>query len=240
MTVNNDMIERTSAQSLAVWDAWNTLNVEVRCDVLLGWADAITQRGKAFNEAAQLIRFHAQCARDLIAPVHEMPGPTGETNELYTAGRGLFIVSGDSSLTLTAMAGQLAAALVAGNCVLLIVTKEMAHSADALLADFVKVSSHDRVVQILSETYLNAAIAHAPISGVAVVADDATLIAWNKKLAERDGVLVQFVAEDNVEQLSLIASPTYLLRFITERTRTINITAVGGNATLLELGSGEH
>ncbi|MCP3702611.1 MAG: 1-pyrroline-5-carboxylate dehydrogenase, partial [Alteromonas sp.] len=27
---------------------------------------------------------------------------------------------------------------------------------------------------------------------------------------------------------------------ITERTRTINITAVGGNATLLELGSEAH
>ena len=33
--------------------------------------------------------------------------------------------------------------------------------------------------------------------------------------------------------------PHYLLRFVTERTRTINTTAVGGNASLLSLGDGE-
>ena len=33
--------------------------------------------------------------------------------------------------------------------------------------------------------------------------------------------------------------PHYLLRFATERTRTINTTAVGGNASLLSLGNGE-
>jgi RHH-type proline utilization regulon transcriptional repressor/proline dehydrogenase/delta 1-pyrroline-5-carboxylate dehydrogenase len=33
--------------------------------------------------------------------------------------------------------------------------------------------------------------------------------------------------------------PHYLLRFVTERTRTINTTAVGGNASLLSLGNGE-
>jgi RHH-type transcriptional regulator, proline utilization regulon repressor / proline dehydrogenase / delta 1-pyrroline-5-carboxylate dehydrogenase len=30
--------------------------------------------------------------------------------------------------------------------------------------------------------------------------------------------------------------PHYLTRFVTEKTRTNNITAVGGNATLLSLG----
>ncbi|KXF82466.1 delta 1-pyrroline-5-carboxylate dehydrogenase [Enterovibrio coralii] len=233
-------VEGAATQSLAVWDAWNAIGVEVRSELLMQWADALSVRGEAFEQAAALIRFQAESANALIGPVHDMPGPTGETNELYTSGRGLFIVGGDEALTLTALAGQLAAALVAGNCALLVVPTTLKAGADALLADFVKVSSQDRLVQCLEENTLETAMATAPISGVAVVADDATLVAWNRKLAAREGVLVQFIAESNGTQLPLIASPTYLLRFITERTRTINITAVGGNATLLELGSGEH
>ncbi len=38
------------------------------------------------------------------------------------------------------------------------------------------------------------------------------------------------------QQGQLIGSEHYLARFITERVRTANTTAVGGNATLLELG----
>lgn len=34
--------------------------------------------------------------------------------------------------------------------------------------------------------------------------------------------------------------PHYLTRFVTEKTRTNNITAIGGNATLLSLGDGEE
>jgi delta 1-pyrroline-5-carboxylate dehydrogenase len=32
-------------------------------------------------------------------------------------------------------------------------------------------------------------------------------------------------------------NPDFLLRLVTEKTRTINTTATGGNAALLELGS---
>ncbi|WP_305846204.1 hypothetical protein [Photobacterium kishitanii] len=60
-----------------------------------------------------------------------------------------------------------------------------------------------------------------------------------RQLAQREGVLAQLVAELDGELVPVIGSQHYCLRFITERTRTINITAVGGNATLLELGCGE-
>ena len=43
-----------------------------------------------------------------------------------------------------------------------------------------------------------------------------------------------------LKEFSESVSPHYLLRFITERTRTDNTTAVGGNATLLELGAKEE
>ena len=231
---------RLAAQSLAVWEEWNGMGVADRRVLLSAWADNVEQRGDVFETAAQMIRFHLQHAEALLEPVHDMPGPTGETNELYTAGRGLFLITGDDSLSLTALAGQLSATLVAGNCALVAVPAALRHDTDALLADLVKTSVSDRLVPTIDLNHVDSALADAPLCGVAAVASDALLIEMNRTLAARDGVLVQFVAENNADLLPIVASPTYLLRFITERTRTINITAVGGNATLLELGSGEH
>lgn len=233
-------VNHLAAQSLAVWEEWNGLGVMARKALLDTWADNVAQRGGVFQPAAALIRFHLAQAETLLANVHDMPGPTGESNELYTAGRGLFLVTGDASLSVTSLAGQLAAALVAGNCAMLAVSESLAHEADALIGDLIKTGAPNRLVCVLNEAQKNDAIETAPISGVAAVAAPENLIAINRKLAARDGVLVQFVAEDNTMHLPMVASPTYLLRFITERTRTINVTAVGGNATLLELGSGEH
>ncbi|MGO3799410.1 MAG: 1-pyrroline-5-carboxylate dehydrogenase, partial [Vibrio casei] len=57
-----------------------------------------------------------------------------------------------------------------------------------------------------------------------------------------EGVITPLVAETvdgtstSGHDLVLTHDPSLVLSFITERTRTINITAVGGNATLLELG----
>lgn len=229
-----------ATQCLAVWEEWNTDGAENRMQHLAAWADNLALRDGDFALAAELVRFQLTQANSLVAPVHLMPGPTGESNELYTAGRGLFVVTGDETLTLLALTGQLAAALVTGNCVLAAVPDTLKHDAEALLADLVKTGVPSRLVSLIDLDTLDDAIAAAPLSGLAAVATPSNLIELNRKLAARDGVLVQFVAEDDAHNLPLVASPTYLLRFITERTRTINVTAVGGNATLLELGSGEH
>jgi len=37
-----------------------------------------------------------------------------------------------------------------------------------------------------------------------------------------------------------VTDPYLIYRFIIEKTRSINVTAVGGNASLLALGNGDH
>jgi delta 1-pyrroline-5-carboxylate dehydrogenase len=62
----------------------------------------------------------------------------------------------------------------------------------------------------------------------------------NRQLAKRTGAIVSLTSETDLVSIPVAHDPHLALRFITERTRTINITAVGGNATLLELGSEAH
>ncbi|RXJ71892.1 delta 1-pyrroline-5-carboxylate dehydrogenase [Veronia nyctiphanis] len=226
-------------QSLALWEDWNHQGVEQRIALLNAWADSVSHRGgQVFSDTAAMIRFQCQSATRYLSPVHEMPGPTGESNELYASGRGVFAVTGDSSLTVIALAGQLAATLLAGNCAVVVVPDAVAEQADALLADLVKAGCPARVASRIADTELAAITTDPRLAGVAVTAHQNVIREINQRLAGRSGLLAQLVAETDASQLMTIGSPSYILRFITERTRTINVTAVGGNATLLELGSG--
>ena len=93
-----------------------------------------------------------------------------------------------------------------------------------------QVGSYDAAKQLLS----------GDVRSVGYVGNSQTAQAINLQLAKRDGAIVSLVAETDLTAMHVAHDPHLSLRFITERTRTINITAVGGNATLLELGSEAH
>ncbi|WP_021024060.1 aldehyde dehydrogenase family protein [Salinivibrio costicola] len=227
-------------QCEAVWEDWNDQTVAGRIALLQRWSDTVAARGDDFAHAAKMIRFQCENAQRLLDKVHELPGPTGETNELYTAGRGTIAMTGDASLTSVALCGQLAAALVAGNCVVVSVEGSHADNADAVMADLVKAGCPDRVAVRVDLEVCSDLFKHPQVVGVATTGTKEHVRDVNRQLAQRQGVIATLVAETDTEQYSVIGSPDYVLRFVTECTRTINITAVGGNATLLELGSGEH
>ncbi len=73
---------------------------------------------------AKVISYHLQQVSTLLAHTHQLIGPTGETNELYTAGRGVALtIQEDNGIQAKqAVVAQLTAALVAGNSVVFAVT----------------------------------------------------------------------------------------------------------------------
>lgn len=214
--------------ALAQWESWEGLGVNARAQILENFAEALD------SERAAMVRWQIENAKAQIADEIALPGPTGESNVLFTAGRGLFAISADKNAHDCAMAGQLAAALLAGNVVIMLNHNNLAQ----LLA---KAGCPQGVVQVIDAAELPAALISQPqLAGVAIATDAASIAELNRQLAARDGNLAQLVSETDVAGLQAIASPHYLLRFITERTRTDNTTAVGGNATLLELGAKEE
>jgi RHH-type proline utilization regulon transcriptional repressor/proline dehydrogenase/delta 1-pyrroline-5-carboxylate dehydrogenase len=76
--------------------------------------DAISE----VREAADFCRYYAVEARRLMSEPHTLPGPTGEKNQLSLHGRGVFVCISPWNFPLAIFIGQIAAALVAGNCVL--------------------------------------------------------------------------------------------------------------------------
>src|SRR5690606_26274577 len=70
------------------------------------------------REAIDFCRYYAQQARQLMGAAVPLPGPTGETNDLFTEGRGTFICISPWNFPLAIFLGQVTAALVTGNCVI--------------------------------------------------------------------------------------------------------------------------
>jgi RHH-type transcriptional regulator, proline utilization regulon repressor / proline dehydrogenase / delta 1-pyrroline-5-carboxylate dehydrogenase len=76
------------------------------------WDDAVSE----VREAVDFLRYYASEARRMMAPV-ELPGPTGEKNELRLRGRGVWACISPWNFPLAIFTGQVAAALVTGNTV---------------------------------------------------------------------------------------------------------------------------
>ncbi len=70
------------------------------------------------REAVDFCRYYAVRARDEFAKGKRLEGPTGEMNELSLQGRGVFACISPWNFPLAIFAGQVTAALAAGNCVI--------------------------------------------------------------------------------------------------------------------------
>lgn len=178
--------------------------------------------------------YHLERASALLAESHQLVGPTGETNELYTAGRGVaLIIQGDmSEQAQKAALAQVTAALIAGNSVVFCSDDadfsrqlETAYMQSSLPMNLLQFAPLDAYQQLLE----------SDVRSVGYVGTTEVERNINRQLAKREGAIVSLVSETDFAATPVAHDPHLSLRFITERTRTINITAVGGNATLLEL-----
>ena len=225
--------------SLAVQESWQQYPIKERAHILQRWGERLTQRNNTYTQAAQMIAFQCEQALRFLEDTHTLPGPTGESNELYGVGRGSFLITGDEHANTLAMVGFISLALIAGNPIICCVHDQAECDLTELLSELLKAGCPDRVAIEVSVDACESLVSHPQLAGVALAGNESSCIHYNQLLAAREGRLAQLVYETDLLNLSHLSEASLCLRFITERTRTINVTAIGGNATLLELGSGD-
>ena len=141
-----------------------------------------------------------------------LPGPTGESNTLRFAARGVvacMAIDGDALLE------QMAAALATGNQIILTDNPPL----HALL---------DRLpLQVRERLRIERNWIHAPISAVLYSGSEDEAYRLRNELAEREGALVAFITASGTD------FPLY--RLTAERVVSVNTTAAGGNPGLMAL-----
>ena len=148
--------------------------------------------------------------RGRFAPM-DLPGPTGESNRLSFASRGVVLCLGPGA---EAVRAQVKAARDAGNAVVAVAAGASAaltaHAADA------------HVVILDGQVAPDTLATVDGIAAVACFADNVVLQEMRAALARRAGPILPLITETDVPE-----------RYVLERHLCVDTTAAGGNATLL-------
>ncbi len=167
--------------------AWSGQPVEVRAQALEQMADLMEQQrdalmalcvheaGKSIpdavaevREAVDFCRYYAVQARRLFTP-QLLKGPTGERDELHSAGRGVFACISPWNFPLAIFVGQIAAALAAGNAVVAKAAPQTPLIADAAVRLFHEAGVPAGALNLLpgGAAVGSALVADARVAGVA-------------------------------------------------------------------------
>src|SRR4029079_3371283 len=137
-------------------------------------------------------------ARRLFGAPEQLPGPTGESNTLQLQGRGVFVCISPWNFPLAIFAGQIAAALAAGNSVIAKPAEQtnlVGYFAVKLLQE---AGVPEAVLQLLpgdGATVGAALTRDARVAGVAFTGSTDTARAINRALAARDAAIGVLIAE---------------------------------------------
>ena len=149
------------------------------------------------REAVDFCRYYADQAEARLMD-QVLPGPTGESNVLRLHGRGVFVCISPWNFPLAIFAGQVVAALVAGNTV----AAKPAEQTPAVAQQFVALLHEAGVPQDavallhgLGETVGAALVAHPLAAGVCFTGSTQVARIINRTLAAKDGPIVPLIAE---------------------------------------------
>jgi len=151
------------------------------------------------RETIDYCRYYAARGRELFGPGEELRGPTGEKNLLSLHGRGVFVCISPWNFPLAIFAGQITAALMAGNGVIAkpaLTTPLIAHAMVRVLHE---AGIPGEVLHLTplagGSKFSNIAFGHPAIAGVVLTGSTSTATAINRTLANREGPLVTLIAE---------------------------------------------
>jgi len=150
------------------------------------------------REAVDFCRYYALRARQQFSSPQRLEGPTGESNELSLHGRGVFACISPWNFPLAIFAGQVTAALAAGNTVVAKPaepTPLIAARFAALLHEAGVPPQAMHLVPAPGRLFGEVAFAHTSLAGVAMTGSTATALTINRSLASRDGAIVPLIAE---------------------------------------------
>ena len=207
---------------------WDALGGEARAKLLDRTADLFEEHAEEFfslcireagktlvdavlevREAVDFLRFYAAEARRQFTRPLQLPGPTGEHNELRLHGRGVFASISPWNFPLAIFTGLASAPLAAGNAVIAKPAGQTPLIGALAIALMHKAGIPKDVVQLApgsGRVVGGALTAHPRLAGVVFTGSNETARMINRTLAERDGPIIPFIAETGGQNAMIVDS----------------------------------
>ncbi|WP_281213175.1 bifunctional proline dehydrogenase/L-glutamate gamma-semialdehyde dehydrogenase PutA [Shewanella insulae] len=225
---NNQAIEQALASAHNAFGSWCSTPVEVRANALQKLADLLEENreelialctreaGKSIQdgidevrEAVDFCRYYAVQAKKMMGKPELLPGPTGELNELFLQGRGVFVCISPWNFPLAIFLGQVAAALAAGNTVVAKPAEQTSIVGYRAVQLAHEAGIPAEALQFLPGTgaTVGATItADERIGGVCFTGSTVTAKRINLTLAQRDGAIIPLIAETGGQNAMVVDS----------------------------------
>lgn len=222
------VIEAAVASAEAAFASWARTPVETRASALQKLADLLEENreelialctreaGKSIQdgidevrEAVDFCRYYAVQAKKMMAKPELLPGPTGELNELFLQGRGVFVCISPWNFPLAIFLGQVSAALAAGNTVIAKPAEQTSIIGYRAVQLAHQAGIPVEVLQFLpgtGATVGSAITADERIGGVCFTGSTGTAKLINRTLANRDGAIIPLIAETGGQNAMVVDS----------------------------------
>ena len=161
------------------------------------------------REAVDFCRYYALQTRERFSVPQFLPGPTGESNELYLEGRGVFVCISPWNFPLAIFTGQIMAALGAGNTVIAKPAEQTSLLAGRAVELMLEAGFPAGVIQLLpgdGAVIGGRLLSDNRVMGVAFTGSTQTAHSINRKLAARDGAIVPMIAETGGQNAMIVDS----------------------------------
>ena len=189
------------------------------------WAEDLNQTLAVARD--QLINIE----KHLKAPL-TLPGPTGESNVMYYEPRGSLVCFADKQVSFEFWALSVVSALATGNTVITMVSDEFYAAAMAFRDEFIQAGGAKGVLQVAKLQHAEALLADKGLAGV-VIDSNSNRSPWiSQQLASRQGAILPVIRSEYSDNL--------IQRLLTEKTISTDITASGGNTSLMTLVEDEE
>jgi RHH-type proline utilization regulon transcriptional repressor/proline dehydrogenase/delta 1-pyrroline-5-carboxylate dehydrogenase len=169
----------------------------------------IADAAAEMREAVDFCRYYAACPRADFARPEDMPGPTGESNQVALHGRGVFAAISPWNFPLAIFTGQVTAALVAGNAVVAKPAEQTPLMAARAIDILHRAGVPGEVLHLLpgDGPGLGAAlVADARLAGVVFTGSVETAHLINRALAARPRAIAPLIAETGGQNAMIVDS----------------------------------
>ena len=161
------------------------------------------------REAVDFCRYYAWQGELHLGQPQELPGPTGEINQLSLHGRGTILCISPWNFPLAIFLGQISAALMAGNTVIAKPAEQTPLIAQVAIQLLLEAGVPACAIQLLpgpGETIGAQLVADQRIKGVMFTGSTETARLINQTLANRGGPIVPLIAETGGQNAMLVDS----------------------------------
>ncbi|MDT4288163.1 bifunctional proline dehydrogenase/L-glutamate gamma-semialdehyde dehydrogenase PutA [Methylomonas sp. MO1] len=224
-------IEQALQQAASAFNDWRLCPVATRAGYLRKAADLLEQQrlemvalciregGRTLldalaevREAVDLCRYYAACAVEQFAQPQQLPGPTGEDNQLLQIERGVFVCISPWNFPIAIFIGQIAAALAAGNTVIAKPALQTSLTGMACLRLLHSAGVPEQVLQFLPGDGAEIGrhlLSDERVSGVAFTGSVATAQHINRQLANRSCAIASLIAETGGQNVMIADSSAH-------------------------------